>query len=40
VINVDYVLPRHHIGKEEPKENEAKEEKLLHPSRPRINARL
>jgi hypothetical protein len=30
MINVNYVLPHHHIGREEPKENEAKEEKMLH----------
>jgi hypothetical protein len=40
MINVNYVLPHRHIGREEPKENEAKEEKMLHPSRPRINVRL
>jgi hypothetical protein len=34
MINVNYVLPHCHIGGEEPKENEAKEEKMLHPSRP------
>jgi hypothetical protein len=40
MINVKYVLPHRHIGREESKENEAKEEMLLHPSRPRINASL
>jgi hypothetical protein len=40
MINVNYVLPNRYIEREEPKENEAKEEKMLHPSRPRINARL
>jgi hypothetical protein len=28
------ILPHHRIGREEPKENEAKEEKMLHLSRP------
>jgi hypothetical protein len=40
MTNVKYVLPHRHIGREEPKENEAKEEKMLHPSRPWINTRL
>jgi hypothetical protein len=40
-IHVKYILPHHRIGREESRENEAKKtQKLLHPSRPRINARL
>jgi hypothetical protein len=34
MINVNYVLPYRHIGREDPKENEAKEENMLHPSIP------
>jgi hypothetical protein len=38
-IHVKHILPHRYIGREEPKENEAnKTQKLLHPSRPRINA--
>jgi hypothetical protein len=41
MIHVKYILPHHRIGREESRENEAKKtQKLLHPSRPRINARL
>jgi hypothetical protein len=29
-----FVLPHRHIGREEPKDNETKEEKMLHPSGP------
>jgi hypothetical protein len=34
MINVNYLLPHRHIGREGPKEKEAKEEKMLHLSRP------
>jgi hypothetical protein len=41
MIHVKYILPHHRIGRVESRENEAKKtHKLLHPSRPRINARL
>jgi hypothetical protein len=40
MINVNYVLPHRHIRREEPKDNEAKEEKMVHLSRPWIKARL
>jgi hypothetical protein len=41
MIHVKYILPHHRIKREELRENEAKKtQKLLHPSRPRINARL
>jgi hypothetical protein len=40
-IHVKYILPHHRIGREEWRENEAKKmQKMLHLSRPRINARL
>jgi hypothetical protein len=41
MIHVKYVLPHHRIRREESRENEAmKTQKLLHSSRPRINARM
>jgi hypothetical protein len=41
MIHVKYILPHHRIGREKSMENEAKKiQKLLHSSRPRINALL